>query len=151
MSLYANKTDFNRAGVGHPFMEACGICGKETGIIILKTSGTRPGRESASLMPRILVNPDSRCEFCDFLEMYLSSEGIDPNETGLKYGAAKLVTVGDDGISKLLAYVPFGSDEDLGNQLSDGTPFRFQHRTIIRCEEEDGGLMKLVEIIERGG
>jgi len=165
MNQYCTKEDFEHAPLGHAFMEACHVCGQETGSISIKTKNyySRPVREHRSAsIPRLLINPESECEFCEFLGLWFAHENIEPKETGLQYGVAKLVEVVEDSVTdadgkavfsqaqKLLAYVPFQSDEDLDRELIDGTKFRIQHRAVIRCERQEDGSAHLVEILDRG-
>jgi hypothetical protein len=148
MSEYATMDDFNRAPLGHPFLEACSVCGTETGSIVMKRKG-RGSKEGSSIIPRKMVTPEARCEFCTFLGAWFASEDIDPAETGLKYGAAKLVEVLSSGEEKLVAFVPFSSEEDASSQLSDGTTFQFKHGAVIRCTREDS-VVSLVEVTKVG-
>jgi len=148
---YATKKDFGRAPVGHPFLEACGCCGQGTGVIMLKKRGTTT-TQAKGYIPRYMINPDSRCEFCDFLGRWMAHENIDPKETGLKYGMAKFVTVDEkSGIETLLAYCPFSSDDDVNKELKDGTPFTMKHGTVVQVDdmsEEEGHF--LVKVLKPG-
>ena len=148
MSVFATADDYNRAPVGHPFMEACGTCGNETGVILLKTRGRAECKDKWSI-PRMLPNPDAQCEFCDFLGKWFAHENSAPAE-GVKYGAAKLVEQDESsGERELVAFVPFASTDCLESQLADGTKFTFRHGMVIGCVCGDG-MVSLAKILEQG-
>jgi len=131
-------------------MEACGACGQETGTIVIKKQGRHPGDRGTPLLPKYLVNPEARCEFCHFLGAYFASEDIDPKENGLKWGAAKMVVEDSTGVRNLLAYVPFNSEDKIRHNLSDGTEFEFRHGTVIGCVKHEDGQAEMVKVLERG-
>ncbi len=152
MNDYATQEDFNRAPVGHPFLEACGACGLETGVIVIKNRG-RHTLAGSSLLPRRLVNSESRCESCHFLGAFFASEEIedtDPRRLAHKWGAAKMVTEDKNGVRSLIAWVPFCDADDLDKELSDGTPFRFHHGMVIGCVKHDDGTAEMVKVLEQG-
>jgi hypothetical protein len=132
--------------VGTPALEACGACGLETGVVMVKMKG---GMKNEYRGPRLLRNPEARCEFCEFLAMWMAQEGHDPDKDG-KVGASKIVERQEDGTEKLVAMVPFTETDPRDNNLVDGTKFTFQHGMVIRAEREEGTTMKLVEIIKEG-
>jgi hypothetical protein len=143
--MTATTTDFKKARLGSVAMEGCGACGCETGSILMKKRGNPNGPEY--LGPNVLVNPEARCEFCHFLGVYMADQGIEPGKK--KHGAAKIVEEDNEGVRKLLAYVPFDEDEDQNKQLHDGTPFTFKHRMVIKAENR-GDQHTLVAILEEG-
>ena len=158
MKMFASPKDFEKAPVGHPFLEACAACGQETGTIILKTKGRRhlPCRDSRAAasdayIPRLIVpHEDTRCEFCEFLGLWFASEGITPKETGLQYGAAKLVK--DESGSELIAFVPFSSDEEKTVALG-GKTVHLAHGMVILCalvESPDGSMFQMSRVLRRG-
>ena len=127
-------------------MEACEGCEMATGTILFKKEGRANAPEYTG--PRFIVVKDSLCEFCEFLNMWMHSEEIDPKETGLKYGAAKIVERDPkSGVDTLVAYVPFSSEDEITKHLSDGTEFDFEHGLLLRAEKADQG-MNLVEILK---
>jgi hypothetical protein len=137
---------FSKARVGSVAMAACGACHQSTGEILIKKQSTHNAPEYVG--PRlVLVSEEARCEFCAFLGHWMAQEKADPRETGLQYGAMKLVENTPE--RKLIAFVPFSSAEDLNKGLADGTPVVFKHRMIIGCER-DGEGMKLVAVLEQG-
>tara|TARA_Y100000310_G_scaffold290504_2_gene317752 strand:- start:1489 stop:1929 length:441 start_codon:yes stop_codon:yes gene_type:complete len=143
-----NTTDnFKKAALGSVAREACGVCHTPTGTLLVKTKGRQDGPRYTG--PQNIANPEARCEFCEFLSLWLHSEGIDPTETGLRYGAAKIIDRGPKtGVDTLIAYVPFSSDEPASNELADGTPFEWAHGLVLRAEKDAGGGMKIVEILD---
>ena len=111
-SAYATRADFNRAPVGHPFMDCCNVCGEETGELLMKMKGHGNDND----VPRFMVG-DNSCEFCHFVGVFMASEGIESCGEGevakVRYGAAKIVSRDTKtGIDKLIAYVPFSELED---------------------------------------
>jgi hypothetical protein len=132
-------------------MEACGACGLETGTIVLKKQGSHTQR-GGSLLPKYMVNPESRCEYCHFLGAFFASEKIEVEaEPKLKWGAAKFVTEDKvSGVRTLLAYVPFNSEDDVDKKLSDGTGFRMRHGTVVECVKHDDGTAEMVKVLEQG-
>ena len=157
MSKYATKSDFINAPLGHPFLECCGGCGLETGVINIKNKAQgRPLRPRDHFgIPKYLVNPDSRCEFCEFLSMWFQSEDIVPAETGLKYGAAKLVTERATGERDLIAFVPFSETEDRSMKLLDtegnvAKEITLGHGMIIDCLKNDDGGMTCHRVLQQG-
>lgn len=150
---FATQKDFKDAPIGQPFMECCGTCGLSTGVILIKKTG-RPSKNADTWVPSNLANPESRCEFCTHLATYLSSEGIVPKETGLKYGMAKLVIENSSsGVRKLLAYVPFDSEEDrhatLIPEKGEKITITMRHGMVIGCEWEDDSEDKEGKVILR--
>ncbi len=140
--------DFKKARLGSTVMEACEVCKLPTGDTLFKKRGKPNGPEYVG--PMHLVVKDARCEFCHFLGMWMAHEKVDPTETGLKYGASKIVTRDPkSGVDTLVAFVPFSSEEDVAKTLADGTEFSFAHGMLLRAER-DGEGMKLMEILERG-
>ena len=138
-------TDFHEARVGSVAMECCGACGLPTGSILFKNKGRGDSPEYVG--PSYLGNEEARCEFCNFLAIWMAQEGVEPGST--RVGASKLVTVDETGTRDLLAYVPFTEDEDRDKTLVDDTPFTLTHGTVIRCER-DGDFINLVEVLEGG-
>jgi len=141
-----STNNFMEARLGSAALEACGACGLETGVVMLKKRGPINGPEYNG--PSLLQNPEARCEFCQFVGMWMAQEKHDPT-TGGKVGASKIVERLEDGSEKLVAFVPFTEKEERDNNLADGTKFQFQHGMVLRAEREGKGL-KLVEIIKEG-
>lgn len=140
---------FKKARLGAVAMEACGTCSLGTGVVLIKKRGNPQGPEYVG--PRLIQNPEARCEFCTFLGMWMASEKIDPKETGLKYGAAKLITRDPkSGVDTLIAFVPFDEREAAENKgnLADGKEFQWSHGLVIRAEKDVGTMMKLMEILK---
>lgn len=146
MSKRRERTDnFNKAGVGAAALEACGACGQETGTVLLKARGSVNAPDYDG--PRLVVNPEARCEFCCFLGLWMADQKIEPGK--VKVGASKIVERLADGTDKLLAFVPFTENEPRDKQLFDGTAFVFNHGMVLRAECDEQGF-KLVEILKAG-
>ena len=148
---YATEKDFTLAPVGHPFMVCCGTCGQETGELIIKNKGGRRSSQNAWSIPKYIIpSQDSTCEFCAALGGWMSSEEIDPKETGLQYGMAKIVTENEDTSRELVAFVPFSSEERtimVGDEDTELT-----HRMVIKAVPADDNpeAMILVSILDKG-
>ena len=157
-SAYATKSDFTQARLGYPFMECCRICGEETGAIIMKKKGNGLGKNDA---PKFMINPDADCEFCHFVGLFMHNEGLAGG--GVRYGAAKIVTVDDAGARTLFAYLPFGEDEDPSIPLNpdgheevafeDLPRITIKHRMVILAvrdttEFKEG--VRLTKVLEPG-
>lgn len=142
----SSTDEFKKSRLGSVAMEGCGACHQTTGTIIMKRKGNPNGPEYTG--PRVLVNPEARCEFCKFLGIWMASEGIEPGSK--KCGAAKLVREDKSGVRELFAYLPFTEEDDRDKQLEDGTPFEIRHGTIIKVEGRDDKTMALTKIIEAG-
>ena len=131
------QEEFDAAPPAASFLVCCGACGLPTGEAIIKSGDV----ELADAQPtgKYMLSEQARCEFCRFLAVWLHEEGINPEETGLKYGAAKVVTVEDDGAETFVAYVPFTSEDiETPHKLADGTPFNWQHGLTLEAEQNDG-------------
>lgn len=136
-------TDFRKARVGTSAVQVCCTCGSTMGVLIK----TQAGKNSPEYVgPSEIAVEDQKCEFCDFLGLWLAHEGIVPSETGLKYGASKIVE--NDG-GELIAFVPFSSDEDLTRELADGTKFTFQHAMVLGADH-DGEAWKITKVLQGG-
>ncbi len=143
--------DFSKARLGSSAIEACGTCNTPTGTLLFKKRGNPKGPEYIG--PRYLANPEAQCEFCTFLAMWMNHENVDPKETGLKYGAAKIVTRDPKtGVDTLVAFVPF-SEKDLEENkgsLADGSEFEWAHGMVVFAEKDEStNDMKLVKIDDR--
>tara|TARA_B100000886_G_scaffold276639_1_gene200592 strand:+ start:152 stop:625 length:474 start_codon:yes stop_codon:yes gene_type:complete len=146
---YATQRDFLKAPVGHPFLACCATCGQETGEIILKSKGRANTGVSTWSIPKYIVpSEDSTCEFCEALGTWMGSEEIDPKETGLQYGMAKIVTENEDTSRELVAFVPFSSEERRVNVGDED--IELAHRMVIKAVQAGGDQMKLVSILEEG-
>jgi hypothetical protein len=121
-------TDFTKARLGAVAIQACSVCCMEMDTIIFKKAGFIDGPEYDY---KHVAVEGQVCEFCEFLGMWFEHEGVNTKETGLKYGAAKIV----DQDGELFAFVPFSSDEDLLKTLVDGTEFTFKHGMVLECEK----------------
>jgi len=145
LSLMENEMQYTddpkKAPVGTPFLHACSACGMDTGDILLRTRGSSPDRVTYTGPTRVAL-PETQCQFCQFLGMFFAQEG---KEDGRKYGAGKIV----DGKGKIVAMVPFhdGDEGDRDCQLADGTPFRWNHGTVVEAnvDEKSGTLMKVLD------
>jgi len=139
---------FDHAPVGTAVLEACAICGLDTGVVLFKARGLA-GAPPYKGPSRVVAAPESRCEFCAFLELWCTQEKHDPKKS--KVGAAKIVEVDAAGVRKLVAFVPFTEQDERSKTLADGTPFTFQHGMVLRAEREpDGKSCRLVEVLEPG-
>lgn len=138
---------FEQAPVGTPALEACALCGGETGNMLLKMRGAS-NEHTEYTGPRHVATEQSRCEFCRFIEMWCAHEGHEPTKDG-RVGAAKIVEVAEDGSHKLVAFVPFTEHEDRDKCLADGTAFTFQHRMVLEAQRREGGF-SLVRVLEQG-
>lgn len=136
---------FTHAPLGTSALEACELCGQETGTVLLKTRGGRRGNYSG---PRSVVVQGARCEFCRFVELWCAHQNHDPKVSG-RVGAAKIVERLPDGAEKLLAFVPFTESEDRARTLADGTPFVFAHGMVLLAER-DGDGARLVAVLKPG-
>lgn len=102
--------DFNEASVGSAFMPACGLCGRETGEIAIKTRGLPNAPRYDG--PRVLRVEHARCEWCAALEAWAAQappevrERIDAHT--IKAGMVKIVDR-DDG--KLVAWLAITSED----------------------------------------
>jgi len=129
-------------------MEACSICGEETGTIILKRKGSTKSQANLFSIPRLLVVPDASCEWCRFLASFLQHLGGLPDNALV--GVAKIVTREQDGSEKLLAYVPFHDGENHTKALEDKTEVTFRHRMTLLAESRGDADFALVSVLSKG-
>lgn len=148
---FVSPEQFKKAPVGTPFMEACGECGQETGAICLKKRGPVKDKGVPScFMPRFLINPDARCEFCEFVAVFVTSAEVPEDERNDFFGAAKIVREDKNGVQELIAFVPFNYKEDRTKSLIDGTEFKFSHGTVILAEKREEENWVLTKVLKRG-
>ena len=143
---HATKEDFRNAPLGTPFLEACNVCGQDTGVILMKRKGK--GKPGPYTGPMKMVT-GARCEFCQALGGWLAHEKIDPRETGLKYGCAKVVRRDGKGVETVVAYIPFSSEDDTHKKLATGEDYIIRHGTVILGEDEDNKVM-LTKVLKEG-
>lgn len=143
--MMTERHPFESAPLGTPALEACELCGQETGTVLLKTRGGTKGSYSG---PRNVVVQGARCEFCHFVELWCAQTGHDPRTNG-RVGASKIVTRDEAGAEHLLAMVPFTEHEDREKCLADGTPFTFKHGMVLLAER-DGEGARLVAVLKPG-
>lgn len=136
--------DFMKARAGSAAAEACGACGQDTGVIMIKKRGGNKDYTG----PTHVQNPEARCEFCHFIGMWMAHEGHDVEKDG-KVCAAKVVKM-VDGREELVAFIVATEHEDRNKELVDGTKFELRHGTVIRAEPGEGTQMMLVEILREG-
>ena len=140
-------TDFNRSRVGSVAMAACETCGASTGEILIRRRSSKNAPEYVG--PRLLRMEGNHCEFCRFLDLWMRSENIDPQNTGLKYGAMKIV----DQEGKLIAFVPFTSaelaDAEHPFTLGDGSAYTPEHGVTLHAERADDTHFRLVRAEHR--
>lgn len=150
---YATKADYNRAPIGYPFMECCGSCGQETGVILVKKTGDGRRKKTDGLPKYLIPSEETRCEFCNALGHWFAQEKIDPKETGLQYGMAKCVSQDADGVRTDLAMIPFDSGDD-GREVTldpEGSKeqVELKHRMVIEARQ-DGDAFTLIRVLEEG-
>lgn len=139
-------TDFMKAPVGAAAMEACGACGMETGVVMIKKKGSAKGEYTG---PRLIQNPEARCEFCQFVGAWMAQEGHDPQKDG-KVCAGKVVKRVEGGAEELVAFIVSTEHDDRNKHLVDGTKFELRHGTVILAEPGQGMSYKLVEVLKPG-
>ena len=146
----ATKEDFEAAPLGTPYMEACETCGQDTGRIVLKDKAPIPWRakmrSSQGYHPTRIVTGE-RCEFCLSLGAWMTAEGIDPKETGKRYGMAKIVLEDNSGVRETVALVPF--DETERTVTVGDVQVELNHGMILKAVE-DGEQHTLVTVLEEG-
>jgi len=140
MKRLATKQDFKKAPLGHPFLEVCPYCTKETGNVLVKKRGKGKKTDALSL-PRYLAGKNI-CEFCHFLLLYTNDKNAD-HEKGQALASAKLV----DSEGSLIAYVPFDSNQSKVTVC--GKEVKMRHTMVLGCEKDEEGT-QIKEIVEEG-
>ena len=158
MKTFATAKQVAAAPIATPFLECCGACTTETGNIILTSQGYVDGyRYPPRQQPSHFINPEARCEFCEFLGIWLASENIDPKIHG-KHGAAKIVERDKDGVETTCGWITFSEHDARVTKVAE-VPVEVKHGMVFLAQPVVAndlggpgykGEMEIVKVLKEG-